>query len=342
MLKKELTKIYYVSLLLFVVIGIGTFGYIYLEKYTLIEGFFMTIITMSTVGYQEVRPLSDDGMLFTSGLIIVSFGIFGYLITTISKLLLGGEYRAYLKKYYMKKQIEKMKDHVIVCGFGRNGRQAVIELLSQGDNVIIIDRADEVVNDEINDDILANKKLVYLHGDASYDETLEKAHIDTAKAIIIALPNDSDSLLVTLTARNLNSSITIIARASDDHSFGKLKIAGATNIIMPEKVGGTRMAKLVSSPDIVEFVERMMLRDGKDVHIEEVSCDIGKSRFVNKTIGTLNVHEISGANLIGIKTTSGKYVFNPVDERLILKGDKLFIIGLPYQIANLKKALAGG
>ncbi len=340
-MKKELQKIYYVFLILLLIIISGTVGYIYIENYTAIEAFYMTIITMSTVGYEEVHELSEVGMLFTAGLIIISFGVFGYLITAISKLLLSGEYKVYIKKYYMKKHLDKMKNHVIVCGFGRNGRQSVKELLSQGEDVVIIDRSDEVVEDDINEEIIANKKLVYLHGDASYDETLEKAHIDSAKAIIIALPNDSDCLLVTLTARNLNQNIKIIARASDDHSFGKLKIAGASNIIMPEKVGGTRMAKLVSSSDIIEFVERMVLKDGTDVHIEEISCNEGNASFIGQTIENLHVLENSGANLIGMKMEDGTYIFNPVPETVLQKDDQLFVIGKPEQIQKLKLILAG-
>lgn len=333
--KSEFISIYYAFGILFVVMCIGVFGFMFIENYTFAEAFFMTVITMSTVGYEEVHTLSVVGMYFTSFLIIFSFGIFAYVITRLTRYVVDGEFKHRYKEYKVRKQLNNISNHVIVCGFGRNGRQAAKDLVEHNEKVIVIDNIfdEEEIHDEIQD-------LIYIKGDATREEFLLSAKVETAKALITALPSDADNLFVVLTAREFNEEMTIISRASEDHSDVKLKRAGATNVIMPDKVGGLRMAKLVSQPDIIEFIETIMLKSNGEVDLAEISCDKLEHEIVSKTIRELDIRKISGANLIGLKNSKGLYTYNPSPDIKIGAKDKLFVLGTEEQVQKLKIVLS--
>ncbi|MDF1546746.1 MAG: potassium channel protein [Bacteroidales bacterium] len=338
---KRLLYLYFSAVALLLVIGVGIVGFMLIEKYSLIEAFYMTMITVSTVGFEEVRQLSQEGMIFTSFLIIISFGVFAYFITNSTKFMMDGEFRLYLKKRKMEKDLKNLKQHVIVCGFGRNGRQAVIELLLHNEKTLVIEKDAELVENDSNSEILKNKNFRFVQGDAVQEDFLFKAKISDAKALITTLPSDADNLFIVLTARQLNSSLTIISRASEDHSDIKLKRAGATNVIMPDKIGGSRMAILVAQPDIVEFLDSILIGSGIDVNLVEIQCREIDAAMMNKTISELNIRKISGANLIGIKRADNTFVYNPsVDIRLTAE-DKLFVIGSSDQVGKLKWILTG-
>jgi len=336
---RRLIYLYISALALLLVLVIGVTGFMVIENYSLIEAFYMTMITISTVGFEEVRQLSQGGMIFTSVLIMVSFGVFAYFITNSTKFLVDGEFRQYLKKRKMDKDLKKLKDHVIVCGFGRNGKQAVIDLLLHDEIIIVIEKNPELVENASNAEILKNKNFVYVQGDALLEEFLVKAKISEAKALITALPSDADNLFIVLTAREMNSKLLIISRASEEHSDKKLKRAGANNVIMPDKVGGRRMATLVAQPNIVEFVDSILVKNGIDVNLVEISCDELKEEMANKTISELNIRKISGANLIGIKRDDNSYIYNPSTDIRLTSRDKLFVIGSPAQINKLEAIL---
>ncbi len=295
----------------------------------------MTMITISTVGFEEVRQLSPEGMLFTSFLIIISFGIFAYFITNATRFILDGEFRNFLKNRKMELVLKDLKNHVIVCGFGRNGKQAALDLLSHNEKVLVIENTERVIEEEINEEVLKHKNFIYVQGDAVHEDVLLRCKIESAKALITSLPSDADNLFIVLTAREFNKDMTIISRASEDHSDVKLRRAGATNVIMPDKVGGTRMAKLVSQPDVIEFIESILLRSGVDVNIEEISCSNLDLGLANKSIKELNIRKVSGANLIGLKTKDHDFVYNPSPDLIITPHDKLFIMGTPEQIKLL-------
>lgn len=322
-----------ISLLMFIVI-IGTSGFMFIEKFSFTDAFFMTIITISTVGFREVQPLSDIGQFFTAFLIVISFGIFAYAVTTLTRYIVDGVLRNYLKDNKVKSKIEKLSDHVIVVGYGRNGRQAIEELQRHNSKVVIVDKKESTI--EL---IRENADLLYIYGDATEDETLMAASIDKARALITALPNDADNLFVVLTARSMNQGIKIISRASNFNSDKKLRNAGATNVIMPDKIGGQRMAKLVEQPDIVDFLEYIMLRESDEVYIEEISCKGLAADFTKKTIGDWTIRSTTGANIIGLKTANNKYIVNPTPDVKISETDQIFVLGNPNQIEHLKKVL---
>ncbi len=334
-LRSENFSSFYIAIgLLMLIVIIGTSGYVLIEDFTYTEAFFMTIITISTVGFREVHPLSQFGQFFTAFLIVISFGIFAYAVTTLTRYIVDGVLRNYLKDNKVKTRIEKLNNHVIVVGYGRNGKQAIEELIRHKFPTVIIDK-----NETIIESIRDEARFLYIHGDATLDETLLDARIDKANALITALPNDADNLFVVLTARSMNPDITIISRASNFNTDKKLRNAGATNVIMPDKIGGQRMAKLVAQPDIVDFLEYIMLRESEDTYIEEISCSKLSEKFTEKTIGEWSIRTATGANIIGLKTADNKYIVNPTPDVKITLNDQLFVLGNPDQIKNLKRVM---
>lgn len=323
-------------LLLVTIVFIGVVGYMALENFTFTEALFMTVITISTVGFEEVHQLDDPGMIFTSVLIIFSFGIFIYVVTSFTRFLIEGVFRNYYKDNKVKKRVQRLSDHVIVCGFGRNGRQAVIELIDHNKKFVIIDNSKDMV-----DIIREETDYLYIEGDATQEETLEMAMINTASALITAMPNDADNLFVVLTARQMNKELKIISRASEEKSDSKLKRAGADNVIMPDRIGGQRMAKLVVQPDVVEFLEYIMLQSSDDVNLEELSCQNMAFCFVNKSIKELGVRNVTGANIVGLKKDNA-YIFNPTPDVILSANDQLFVLGDPQQLEKLRQLLEKG
>ncbi len=327
------TILYGVGALVLIVL-VGSVGFAIIEGYSFIDALYMTMITVSTVGFREVYPPSDAGKVFIVLLIIFSFGIFGYVITSITRLVVEGALQQSYKQYQVKKKIVRLDDHIIVCGFGRNGYQACVELQEHGEKFVILEKRDNVVSR-----ILEDPSLLYVQGDASSEEVLDVAQIRRAKALITALPNDADNMFVVLTAREMNPKLKIISRASDFRSDVKLRHAGATNVIMPDRIGGQRMAKLVTQPDVVEFVEYILLQKSKEVKLIEVECDCISEVNATKTIHELNLRKKTGANLMGLKTPEGTYIYNPSPQIKISPDDKLFVLGTDEQIANFKEIL---
>lgn len=320
--------------LLLLLLSSGTLFYWAFEQYPLIDAFFMTIITISTVGFAVIHPLSDAGKLFTSGLIMFSLGSLAWVGSNLARFVFDGELKNYLKTYRVDKKIMKLKDHTIIIGYGRNGEQAAMELRDYGVDFVVIDKRENVI-----DRIRTDENLLYIRGDATHEEVLHMARIEHAKALIATTPNDADNVFVVLTARSINPGLKIISRASEIESITKLRRAGATNVIMPERIGGQRMAKLVTQPDVVEFMEYILLQKSADVSLEEISCTRMASHFVNKPLKILQSKDKSGVNIIGIKISGAKYVFNPDPELTLSRSDQLFMLGSPAQIKEFREVL---
>ena len=330
---KYFTKLYVALLLILAMISIGILGYILIEKYTFLEAFYMTIITIATVGFQEVHPLSDVGKIFTAFLIITSFGTFAYAISAITKYVVEGEFNYYYKFYKVNNTISKLNNHVVICGYGRNGKQAATALHMNKQNFVIIEKS-EVLAEQIKD-----QGFLCIQGDCTQDDILNKSGIANARALITTLPIDADNLFVVLTARSINSKLTIISRASDDNSDKKLKIAGANNVIMPDKIGGAHMASLVIKPDVIEFIDHITGQGGPNINLEEIVFSELPEQLRNHTIKDLEIRNKSGANIIGYKTADGEYVINPSADTKIIPGAKLFVLGTPDQVAKLRELL---
>lgn len=312
---------------LFGVIFCGTFGYVYIEDYTLIEGFYMTIITVSTVGYGEVQSLSDNGRLFTSLLIISSFGTFAYVATSIGSSILSGKYKDILKYYKLEKKISELSGHTIVCGYGNNGEAAVLSLGLHNREFVVIEK-----NPEKLELLRSQKEILYIAGNATEDDNFINAGIEKADSLITTLPSDADNVFVCLTARQLNPNLTIISRATSIQSKSKLSLAGANNVIMPDKVGGNHMASLVTRPDINEFLDLLSITNSSSVNLEEV--------VVNKLNEPISVRELVESvdmkiRIIGIKKIDNEYILSPEFDAEISVGEKLFVLGERVYIENL-------
>lgn len=315
---------------------IGIIGYMLIEGYTFHEAVFMTIITMSTVGFQEVHPLSSAGMWFTIILIILSLGIYAFAVSVISKYFIENLVSNLKFSTKVEKKISKLRDHVIVVGYGRNGSQAVEELLSHGIPVVVIDNRPKVIQF-----VLENDKILYVQGDATEDRVLSNAGVERARALITAMASDADNLFVVITAREMNPNLIIISRASALTNDKKLKLAGATNVILPDKVGGQKMAKLVIHPDIHEFIENIMLQRSGDVSLYEIQLTKTKHNLEVRTIGSMKIKETIGANVIGLKSINKQYILNPTEDTKLEIGDKLFVLGTREQLWQIKDIMSG-
>lgn len=327
---KYFTKLYVALALILAMVSIGIVGFIVIEDYTFLEAFYMTIITIATVGFQEVRPLSDAGKVFTSFLIITSFGTFAYAISAITKYVVEGEFNYYYKFFKVNNIINKLNNHVVICGYGRNGKQAATVLQSNNQQFVIIEKNDTLVEQ------VREHGFLCIQGDCTQDEILHKTGIANARALITTLPIDADNLFVVLTARSINPKLTIISRASDDNSDKKLKIAGANNVIMPDRIGGAHMASLVIKPDVIEFLDHITGQGGPNINLEEIVFNELPEHLRNHTIKDLEVRNKSGANIIGFKTAHGEYVINPSADTKIIPGAKLFVLGTPDQVSKLR------
>ena len=322
--------------LVFIVFVVGFLGFHFIEGYGFVDSFYMTVLSVSTVGFEVVRPLSPLGKVFVSLLIIVSLGSFAFVGSTIVRFFFDGEFVKKLKNSRVSKRIEKLTDHVIICGYGRNGEQTALELTDHNHPFVIIERRENVIL-RIQED----PNLLFIQGDATNEEVLRTAGIDRAHALIATTPNDADNMFVVLTARSMNPNLTIVSRASEIGSDTKLRRAGATNVIMPERMGGQRMARLVTQPDVVEFMEYIMLQRNRDISIHEINCNTMSGDNRGKTIGELSLGKVSGTTIIGLKNGEGKYIFNPGSDYVLSLEDQLFVLGSPEQIHNLNNYLQG-
>lgn len=325
-----------IALFLFVFdILLGVLGFMYIEGYNLMEAIYMVVITVSTVGYTEVRPLSDAGHLFVSFYIILNVGLFAYLLSVFSYYVVNGELFKRMYLNVMKKNIQKLNEHVIICGYGRYGKEVVQHFLLHKMPFVVIEQDSDVV-EEIQ---LSDDKILYVQGDATTDEALVEARMSHAKALIAALPDDSENLYVVLTARQLNPELNIISRANSPRSIKKLKLAGANHVIMPEQIGGFYMATLVSKPGATEFFSRISRENEADILFEEISYEKAPDSCKNKCIKDLHIRQHTGTNIIGYITPSGSFMVNPSPDTVLEPGSSFIVLGSKHQIEKLRQFL---
>lgn len=315
----------------------GVTGYMVIEGDNFLNSLYMTIITISTVGFGEIHKLSTPGKIFTMVLILSSFGTYAIAISIITTYFVEGQMAGFFARGGRKKtNVTRMNKHIIICGYGRNGQQAAQELIAHKQAFIIIESNHDVIMHHLNEDIR------FVEGDATSDDVLEKANINKAAALITTLPNDADNTYVTLTARALNSSLLIISRATNESSEKKLKVAGANNVIMPERVGGAHMATLVANPDVVEFLDRLSIHGDEPTNLEEIICNNITSDDFEFSIREIGIRSKTGANIIGIKTSEGEFILNPSTKIKVNRGTKLFVLGTSEQISSMKNMIMNG
>lgn len=323
------TKIYTAVTLLIFILIIGVFGYRFISNYTWIDALYMTVITMTTVGFSEVNPLDIESKVFTIFLILASVVIVGYALSVITEYILSKNDIEELKHRKMQKNIDSFKNHIVICGYGRNGKQAARKLFAYNKQFVVVEKNKDM------EERLQIDNVPYVIGNANEDDTLITAGVDRAACFISALPNDADNLFVVLSARQLNSTINIISRASNESSYDKLKFAGANNVILPDKIGGDHMASLVVVPGLMEFIDNLSIVGKSDINIEEVAVEKLYNTKEPRTIKDLDLRRNTGCTVIGYKDENGDYIVNPEAELKLGPNSKIIVLGRPEQIETL-------
>ena len=323
------SKIYTAIFLLVFLLLIGVVGFKVLSGYTWINALYMTVITITTVGFGEVRPLDEPSKIFTIFLILTSVVIVGYALKVITEYILSQNNIDELKQKKMQKKIDSLSNHIIICGYGRNGKQAATKLIAYKKPFVVIERNKDII------DKYQSEMVPFVHGNANEDEILLQAGIDRASTLISALPNDADNLFVVLSARQINNEMTIISRASQETSYKKLKLAGANNVILPDKIGGDHMASLVVVPDLIEFIDNLSIVGKSNINIEEIPVNKLYDVSQTKTIKDLDLRKKTGCNVIGYKNGDGEYIVNPEAEQRLMPNSKIIVLGRPEQIQKL-------
>jgi len=316
---------------LLIVLAIGVFGYKFISDVSFVDALYQTVITISTVGFGEIHPFNGTEKIFTVFLILTSIGIFGYVITVISEYIANNQLSDDLKLKKVEKQIKKLVNHTIVCGYGRNGKQAVSKLLNYKKSCVVIENEEEAIQE------LKKMAIPYIVGDATNDDNLVKAGISKANSLITVLSNDADNLFVVISARQIKNNLNIISRASDDSSSKKLKIAGANKVIIPNKLGGEHMASLVVTPDLIEFIDNLSIEGHSTTNLEEIMVEQLPKEYINTTIGELDLRRKTGCTVIGFKKSDGEFVINPDANIKLQPKSKLIVLGQPSQILKFRK-----
>lgn len=330
MIKLSRTKLYLAFSLTLAVVLIGTMGYRYISDYTWVDALYMTIITMATVGFKEVQPLDDTAKIFTVFLIVASVFILGFAISVLTEYLLGRNSMQLLKKTRVKNKIKNLSNHVIVCGFGRNGMQAAERLNAYKKPFVVIERNRNIIE-------RYEQEVLFVEGDANDDEVLKEAGIDYAQYLIVALPDDADNLFVVLSARQLNEKLFIISRASLVTSQKKLQLAGANKVIMPDKIGGDHMASLVVMPDLITFMDKLSTEGEHTTNLEEVAIEDFSDQMDCNSLRDLDLRRKTGCTIIGYIAPDGDYIINPEADMQLEPKSKVIVLGRPEQIRKLNE-----
>jgi voltage-gated potassium channel len=311
----------------------GTAGYMFLEGWNAFDSLFMTVITLTTVGYGETHPLSDPGRVFTMFLLMGGVFTLLYSATAAIRVVASGDLRRILERRGMERSLKDLKNHVVVCGYGRMGRAVCAEFEAMKMPYVVIERA--TVEDEEQP-----KKGVFLHGDATSDEVLERCGLAKARALVAVVGSDADNLYVTMSARLMNEKLFIIARAEDDHAEQKLTRAGAWRVVSPYALTGYKVAQSVVRPTVVDFIEVATGTQELALQLEETRL-AAESRLVGKKLSQARLREDYGVIVVAIKKASGKMVYNPAAEEMLGGDDVLVVVGDPKQLPKLEAAARG-
>lgn len=313
----------------------GVLGFILIEGYSVSEALYMAVITISTVGYTEVHPLSESGRMFAAVFIIVNIGIFSYILAVFSYYVVQGEIFKNMHTNLINRQISEIKDHIILCGYGKYGKEISSHFIKHNLPFVVID----IDPEEIEELQKSKSSILYMEDDATHDEALIKAGIHRAKSIISALPDDTENVFTVLTARQLNAKINIISRARDPKSQRKLLLAGANHVVMPEQIGGFYMATLVSQPGAVEFFSFITNEYKSEIGFEEIQYAHMPPSCHGKTIRDLRIRKETGANIIGYHAPSGDYIVNPGPDTRLVPKSSFIVLGSKKQLIALRKFL---
>lgn len=321
----------YVLALVALVMG-GALGYVLIEDWDLIDSLYMTVITLATIGYGEVHSLSRIGRIYTMFLIMVGVGFLGYLGAAIIQFMVEGRIRAILGRKRLDRKIEKLRNHYIVCGYGRIGRVLCAHIRHKPLDLVVIEKDEKLVQAMEEDDI------PYIWGDSADETILTKAGIQRARGLVAALGTDIDNVFLVLTARQLKPDLFIMARATHKESQKKLMAAGATSVVSPNEIGATSMAQRIIRPTVTSFLDFALTYQRKDIQMEEIPVS-EKSRLVNVMLKDSRIRQDFNLIIIAIKNENGEMNFNPSFETRIEAGSTVIAVGQTENLLGLEKEL---
>jgi voltage-gated potassium channel len=318
--------------LILVVIVIGILSYHFVEGMSYLEAIYMTVITISTVGFGEVKPLTAQGRIVTILIIFTWLTIGAYTISNLFKLLVEGEFGKIYGRKKVEKQILKLRDHYIVCGFGRIGKLICRELDENDMDFVAIDHGPTAAEQ------MERAGILYLSKDATSEEVLMEAGLMHARGIVTALSSDADNVFITLTARGLRPDIFILARASDESSLTKLKRAGANRVDLPYAIGGKRMAQALVKPTVGDFIDFAIMDMDANMGLGIEEMVIGeRSHLAGKNLIESNIRGEYGVIIVAIKKAGGVMVFNPSSKEILEMNDTVVVLGRKEELLRLKK-----
>ncbi|MGH4052828.1 MAG: potassium channel family protein [Clostridium sp.] len=328
---KGYRKFNFVITILIALLLIGTIGYKILLDVSFVDALYMTVITISTVGYAEVATMDEGAKLFTIFIIFLSLGTVGYLFSSIVSSFLEGDLKDAWRRRRMEVKMTKIKDHYIICGAGETGANAIKQFKKSNVPFIVIDKDEEIIKELIDDKVYA------IQGDATQEEVLDKARIKNAKGLISSLSKDADNVYTVLTAREMNSDLYIVSRAINKNANERLKKAGANNTISPNEIGGSRMAALMLRPTVIAFLDIVTHAGDVILDLEDVTiCE--DSIIINRSLREVKIPEKTGLIVLAIKKNSNKkLVFNPSSNQILKMSDTMVVLGTEEQVIKLRK-----
>lgn len=318
--------------LLFSIIGTGTLCYTFIEDMTPFEAFYMTMITITTVGFSEIKPLSDLGRFITVLIIVSGFCVLSYTLGQVAQMFIEGELRALLGRRKLEKKISTLKNHYIICGYGRIGSTIAHELIREKTPLVVIEQ------NPVQIELLEEERILYLNMDATEEEVLLKAGLERAKGLVTTVTSDADNVFISLTAKGLRPDLFVLARASDPKNETKLLRAGASRVVCPYLMGGRRMAEILRKPTVVDFIDQTMMNDELGLKMEEAIIS-ATSPLIGKTLVGSKLRQDFGVIVVAIKKITNEMVFNPLPTERLDAGDVIVVIGKKDSLARMNEVL---
>lgn len=309
---------------------VGAAGFVFLEGWSWFDALYMTMITIFSVGFKEVHDLSPAGRVLTMGLIVLGTGSVFFVVGSVAEYFLEQRFATLLRRRRMERNLQKLANHHIICGYGRIGKEVSREFTRRGVSFVVIENSEEEVKQ------LEVGEMLFISGDAADEEILLKAGVKNAKGLVCATSSDADNVFIALTARGLNPELYIAARCIHSHAEPKLRQAGADMVISPYVAGGKRLAMALLKPNALEFLEGVMHGEGLEMGVEEVHVKHG-APYINKSIRDSRIHHETGVLIIGVKKKDGKFISNPPADALLQEGDRLIIIGKNADLSRFEK-----
>lgn len=330
MFRSSLAQTRIARIIIFIVavflLGIG--GYMIIENYSFMEAFYMTAITLTTTGFGEVRPLSDPGRLFTIVMLFMGVGVIAYVLGTSVEFIMGS-FSGQLSRRRMLRSIQDLKDHIIICGYGRVGRSAASALLQSGNQVVVIEKK---VNPPVDE---KHKSIYLLEGDATNDELLQAAGISQASGLLVSTGDDAVNLFIVLSAHALNPDLYIVARSGKPENERKMRQAGANRVVSPHRIGGQHMANIMIRPHVTDFFDVVTLDDGQELWLEEIVLEAG-APIAGQTIGEADIRRKTGVTVVAIVRQKGGSTITPRANTELDVGDQLIVLGTREQLTEFQ------